>query len=186
MEENIIKTLNYDLLKPTSFDFINFFFEEIFFFIENNFTITDDKLSEYFKYLFSSCGIEIKLDCFYEKFKNTIKFTKNMLNLLKHVVLYLAKMNCHDYYLIAIKPSLLAAASIFVGMKICEQINNEEYINDYILKRICEISRHREYDLLFYSQRILHNAQNFENIFMCLENLKNVHFNYILEIKDTK
>lgn len=186
-EENIIKSLNYEMLSPTSFDFMNAYFEEIFFFIENNFAVNDETLSEYFKRLFSSCGVEIKLDyLYYEKYKNTKKFTTNMLNLLKQVVLYLTKMNCHDYSLISIKPSLLAASSIFVGMKICEQINNEEYINDFFLSKLIEISRNNEYSILFYAQKILHNAQNFDSLFNGLENLKKVHFNYILELKETK
>jgi hypothetical protein len=187
MEEKIVKTLNYDILKPTSFDFINNYFEEIFYFIENNFSINDETLCDYFKHLFSTCGIEIKLDFFYyEKFRLTKNFTYNMLHLLKNVVLYLAKMNCHDYHLIGIKPSLLAASSMFVAMKICEQINNLSYVNDYFTNKLCEISKLKEYDILHYAQKILYNAQNFDSCFCGLENLKKIHFNYIMELKDTK
>jgi hypothetical protein len=187
MEEKIVKTLNYEILKPTSFEFINYYFEEIFYFIENNFSITDETLCDYFKHLFTSCGIEIKLDFFYyEKFRHTKNFTYNMLNLLKNVVLYLAKMNCHDYHLIGIKPSLLAASSIFVGMKICEQINSLSYVNDYFTSKLCEISKLSEHEILHFAQKILYNAQNFDSCFSGLENLKKVHFNHILEMKETK
>ena len=57
-----------------------------------------------------------------EQLANVInkKYTKNMLNLLKYVCVYLAKMNCHDYQLMQKKHSLLAASTIFVAIKICD------------------------------------------------------------------
>ena len=39
MEDTIMKCLNYDILKPTTFDFMNFYFEDLFYFFENNFNI---------------------------------------------------------------------------------------------------------------------------------------------------
>ena len=57
-----------------------------------------------------------------------------MLYLLKIVCLYLTKMNCHDYEFMQNKQSLLATRTIFMAMKIYEKINEEEYINDYLMK----------------------------------------------------
>ena len=109
-----------------------------------------------------------------------------MLNLLKYVCIYLAKMNCHDYQLMQKKHSLLAASTIFVAIKICEQINKEEYINDYFTEKLNEISNNSENDIIKTAQKILYNAQNFDSKFNGLENLKKVHFNAIIELKETK
>ena len=113
-------------------------------------------------------------------------YTKNMLNLLKTVCLYLAKMNCHDYELVQNKQSLLAAATIFVAMKICEKINDEKYINDYFNDKLSKISNQDENDIIPIAQKILYNAQHFDEVFSGLENLKKVHFNAIIELKNTK
>ena len=113
-------------------------------------------------------------------------YTKNMINLLSNVCCYLAKMNCHDYNLMQLKPSLLAASTIFVAIKICEQINKEDYINDYFNTKLREISQKSEKEIIKVSQKILYNAQNFDDLFSGLDNLKKYHFDKILEIKDTK
>ena len=109
-----------------------------------------------------------------------------MINLLNYVCVYLAKMNCHDYNLMQKKPSLLAASTIFVAIKICEQINKEEYINDYFTNKLNEVSQKNESDIIKVAQKILYNAQNFDTIFNGLDNLKKVHFNAIIELKNTK
>ena len=103
-----------------------------------------------------------------------------------YVCVYLAKMNCHDYQLMQKKHSLLAASTIFVAIKICEQINKEEYINDYFTEKLNEISNNSENDIIKTAQKILYNAQNFDTKFSGLENLKKVHFNAIIELKETK
>ena len=95
-------------------------------------------------------------------------------------------MNCHDYQLMQKKHSLLAASTIYVAIKICEQINKEEYINDYFTDNLSKISNNSEHDIIKTAQKILYNAQNFDNIFNGLENLKKVHFNAIIELKETK
>ena len=95
-------------------------------------------------------------------------------------------MNCFDYNLIQKKPSLLAASTIFVAIKICEQINKEEYFNDYFVKKLCNVSSYNENDIIIYAQIILYNAKNFDTIFQDLENLKRIHFKAIIDIKETK
>jgi hypothetical protein len=95
-------------------------------------------------------------------------------------------MNYHDYSLCKKKPSLIGASTIFVAMKICEQINKEEYVNEYFSKKLTEISRKNENDIIKTAQKILHNAQNFDTIFTGLENLKKIHFNQIIDLKNTK
>ena len=178
-EEEIMKFLDYSIGLPTIWDFINIFIEEIFFVENNNYHI----------------NCKILLDYNFDDVKDKNKelsilvnklYTENMINLLKCVCVYLAKMNCHDYILMQKKKSLIAASTIFVGMKICEQINKEEYFNEYFLKRLVWISKKNESDIIKNAQKILYNAQNFESVFGNLENLKKIHFNAILSLKNTK
>ena len=179
-EDEITRYLNYNIGLPTMWDFINVFLEEIFYINCNKHQIKN----------------QILIDTYYndmttdedEELGNLInkKYTKNMLNLLKYVCIYLAKMNCHDYQLMQKKHSLLAASTIFVAIKICEQINKEEYINDYFTDKLNEISHNSENDIIKTAQKILYNAQNFDTKFSGLENLKKVHFNAIIELKETK
>ena len=84
------------------------------------------------------------------------------------------------------KQSLLAASTIFVAMKICEKINDEEYINDYFNEKLSNISQQDENNIIPIAQSILYNAQHFDEVFNGLENLKKVNFNAIIEIKNTK
>ena len=179
-EDEITRYLDYNLGLPTMWDFINIYLEEIFYINCNKHHIKN----------------KILLDTYYndisteddDELGNMInkKYTKNMLNLLKYVCIYLAKMNCHDYQLMQKKHSLLAASTIFVAIKICEQINKEEYINDYFSEKLNEISNNSENDIIKTAQKILYNAQNFDTKFSGLENLKKVHFNAIIELKETK
>ena len=181
-EEEITRFLNYSIGKPTMWDFINFFIEEIFFVNCNNHHIKSNILLETYNI------IDRKKNGLDKEFSEIINkiYTKNMINLLNHVCIYLAKMNCHDYNLMQKKPSLLAASTIFVAIKICEQINKEDYINNYFNTKLGEISQKSENEIIKVAQKILHNAQNFDTLFSGLENLKKVHFNAIIELKNTK
>ena len=163
-------------------DFINLFIEEIFFVNCNNYLIKHNVLLNNYDI------IDNKKDNIEKENSDIINkiYTKNMINLLFYISIYLAKMNCHDYKLMQKKPSLLAASTIFVAIKICEQINNEDYINKYFNNKLSEISQKDEKDIIKVSQMILNNAQNFDTLFSGLENLKKVHFNAIIELKNTK
>ena len=52
--------------------------------------------------------------------------------------------------------------------------------------KLNEISHNSENDIIKTAQKILYNAQNFDTKFSGLENLKKVHFNAIIELKETK
>ena len=179
-EDEIMRYLNYNIGLPTMWDFITIFMEEIFFINCNHHQIKNKILLENY-YQDKLSEDDVKLGSLINK-----KYTKNMLNLLKYVCVYLGKMNCHDYNLMQKKPSLLAAATIFVAIKICEQINKEEYINDYFTDKLNDISKNTENDIIKTAQKILYNAQNFDTKFNGLDNLKKVHFNAIIELKETK
>ena len=71
-------------------------------------------------------------------------------------------------------------------MKICEKINDEEYINDYYNNKLSTISKQDESNIIPIAQKILFNAQHFDEKFSGLENLKKIHFNAIIELKNTK
>ncbi len=179
-EDEITRYLDYNIGLPTMWDFINIYLEEIFYINCNKHHIKNSILLDTY-YKTNMTEEDENLAKIINK-----KYTKNMLNLLKYVCVYLAKMNCHDYQLMQKKHSLLAASTIFVAIKICEQINKEEYINDYFTDKLNEISNHSENDIIKTAQKILYNAQNFDTKFSGLENLKKVHFNAIIELKETK
>ncbi len=190
-ELEILSLIDYDLNRPTSWDFILFFIEEIFALYDNRFNISNERLREYvINYnLVKNKGSELINNSISSSGSKTIykSFTLNMINLLKHVCLYLAKMNMHDYSLIIDKhPSLLAASTVFVGLKICEQINKVEYLTDCFIKKLVQLSNRKESDIIKAAQKILHNAQNFDTVFNGLDNLKRIHFNAIIDLKNTK
>ena len=181
-EDEIMNSLNFIIGKSNIWEFINCYIEEIFYVKCNDYQINNLILIDnYCNDLKYKNEYEIKLSKIFNKL-----YTKNMINLLKKICIYLAKMNCFDYNLIQKKPSLLAASTIFVAIKICEQINKEEYFNDYFVKKLCNVSSYNENDIIIYAQIILYNAKNFDTIFQDLENLKRIHFKAIIDIKGTK
>ncbi len=183
-ETEIAELLDYNLGCPNTWDFINIFIQELFYSKANDYQINNIQLvKEYLKKDEDNLKHE-KVDADEKKFLRS--YSESLMTLLKHVAIYLAKMNCHDYQLLSKKPSLLAASTIFVALKICEQINKEEYVNDIITSKLSKISKIAESDIIKCAQKILYNAQNFEVIFSGLENLKRVHFNAIIELKQTK
>lgn len=185
-EQELARLLQYNIGLPTMWDFINLYIEEIFFVKENCFHITNKVLIEKYDDLLKSS--EEKKEEENENLKEMMNklYTCNMLNLLNHVCLYLTKMNCHDYHLMQKKPSLLAASTLYVAVKICEQINKEDYINEYFNEKLISLSKKEENEIIKTAQDILYNAQNFDTIFSGLQNLKQVHFNAIIELKVTK
>ena len=50
--------------------------------------------------------------------------------LVEKMAIYLAKMSMHDLNLSERKPSLIAVGSIYVALKICEQLKKKELINE--------------------------------------------------------
>lgn len=99
--------------------------------------------------------------------------------LIEKMCVYLAKMAMHDEGLSQRKPSLIATSSIYVALKICEQLKKKEFINSTIVHRLVSMSKLHERDILSTSQKILYLAQNFEKEFPGLDNLKTNHFKLI-------
>lgn len=190
-ESEIMKMKDFKIGRPTIWDFVTSFIEEIFITSDNNYHINSERLCDKIKdyELITKQSSKIFRNVVLEKSNPGIfkTFTPNMINLLRHVCLYLSKMNLHDYTLICNKkPSLVASSTLFVALKICEQINKEEYLSDCFIKRLSTLSQRGEQEIIKLAQKILNNAQNFDTIFSGLENLKKVHFNAIIELKHTK
>jgi transcription initiation factor TFIIIB Brf1 subunit/transcription initiation factor TFIIB len=61
--------------------------------------------------------------------------------LIEKMAIYLAKMSMHDLYLSSRRPSLLAVGSIYVALKICEQLKKKELINTYVVTSLIQTSR---------------------------------------------
>ena len=187
MEKMILECLNYDILRPYSIDFAEYFFEELFSFFENNFNIHNKYLEEYLRNFIEKLNIKICLDKFYfDKCESVKKYNEKMRNFLWLVIIYLLKMCNHDYELIQEKPSLIAASSILVGMRICEILNNENYVNELFIENLSKISKENQYNLLFYSSKILTKAQNFHKENNDIHNLYNTHFEMINQIHFTQ
>ena len=183
MEKMILECLNYDILRPYSIDFAEYFFEDLFSFFENNFNIHNKYLEEYLRNFIEKLNIKICLDKFYfDKCESVKKYNEKMRNFLWLVIIYLLKMCNHDYELIQEKPSLIAASSILVGMRICEILNNENYVNELFIENLSKISKENQYNLLFCSSKILTKAQNFHKENNDIHNLYNTHFEMINQI----
>ena len=181
-EKSIADALNYMICKPTVWEFLNLYIEELFYNDENNYNINNKLLIGIMQHKQNNLDEKQKTNNDFP----TQLYTEKMIKLLKLVVVYISKMNTHDYSLISKKPSLVASSTLFVSLKICEQINKETYVKDYFFRKITEISRKTQSEIIKCAQKILSNAQNFDVIFPGLDNLKRIHFNSIIEIQETK
>ena len=98
------------------------------------------------------------------------------------MAVYLAKMALHEMNISVRNPSLLAVGSIYVSLKICEQLRRRDLINATVVERLIAVSRMNEEQILDVSQKVLHLAQNFDKEFPGLENLKKTHFGIITQL----
>ena len=72
--------------------------------------------------------------------------------------IYLAKMSLHDSELASKMPSLLSVGSIYVALKICEQLKKQLLISTKVVKRLIIVSKMPEDQILDVSQKILYLA----------------------------
>ena len=85
--------------------------------------------------------------------------------LIEKMAIYLSKMSMHDIYLSSKRPSLLAVGSIYVALKICEQLKKKDLINSAVVHRLIKKSKMEEGEILDVSQKVLFLAQNFDKAF---------------------
>ena len=189
MEERILNTLQYDILKPTIFDFTTFFFEDLFFFYENNFNIKNKTMQNYLKEYIenNSTFIDLALRKYnFGKFDTISKFTDNLRNFLKCILIYLLKMCCQDYEIMNEKKGLISAACIIVSLKICEQINKDKYLDEFFVERLQYLSRENIYNIMELSSKILFRAQNYEKFYPGVKHLYKTHFENLTRVQNTK
>jgi len=89
--------------------------------------------------------------------------------------IYLAKMALHHEYLCTKKSSLIGASSIYVALKICEQMRQKPIMTKAILQNIVDISQLEERKLIDCSKKLLYLAQNYEKELPGLQNIKDVY-----------
>ena len=188
MEENILSTLQYDILKPTIYEFTTFFFEDLFYIYENNFTIQNKTIQNYLKQFIENHNyIDLSLRQYnYKKYEIISKFTNNLRNFMKCILVYLLKMCCQDYEIINEKKSLISASCIVVALKICEQINKDKYIDDFIMERLQFLSKENIYCIMELSSKILFRAQNYERFYPGVKHLYKTHFENLTRMQNTK
>ena len=71
------------------------------------------------------------------------------------MAIYLAKMAMHEGELSTRMPSLLAVGSIYVALKICEQLKQKDLISNEVVLRLIEVSHRKESEILDVSQKVL-------------------------------
>lgn len=84
-----------------------------------------------------------------DKFEVSPKLMEDFL--VEKMAIYLAKMSMHDYTLSQQQPSLVAVGSIYVALKICEQLKKKELISPQIVQKIIEVSKMEEDEILAVS-----------------------------------
>ena len=189
MEEKILSTLQYDILKPTIYDFTTFFFQDLFYLYENNFNIKNKTMQNYLKTFMEehSTFIDIAFRKYtLRKYEIISKFTDNLRNFLKCILIYLLKMCSQDYEIMNEKKPLISAACIIVAIKICEQINKEEYIDEFIAERIQILAKENIYNIMELSSKILFRAQNYEKFYPGVKHLYKTHFENLTRVQNTK
>ena len=189
MEEKILSTLQYDILKPTIYDFTSFFFEDLFFFYENNFNIKNPTIHNHLKQFIDTHSnyIDLALRRYnFGKYETITKFTDNLRNFIKCILIYLLKMCCQDYEIMNEKKGLISASCIVVAMKICEQINKDKYIDEFFMDRLQYLSRENIYNIMELSSKILLRAQNYEKFYPGVKHLYKTHFENLTRMQNTK
>ncbi len=81
----------------------------------------------------------------------------------------------HHENLCTKRSSLLGTASIYVALKICEQMRQTTLMTKEILSKLLKVSDIKEKELIDFSKKLLYLAQNFEKELPGLENLKTVY-----------
>ena len=93
MEKEIFQTLNYNLIKPTLYEFTMFYFRNIFYCIENFYSIKNLNLKNTLKEYIDNYNIDIfehneilLIDKYYDKWTYIEKYNENMKNYAKSIV----------------------------------------------------------------------------------------------------
>lgn len=195
-EVEILKVLKFNVYLPTIYEYSSLYSYELFILL-NEGNLRKDSLSCDNSCTVCNCsGEEIKLEelnlelkSSNEEFNKQIKqktihvesfiYNNDFILLFKSVLTYVQKLIFHDYKLTSEYPSVLAAGSIVVAFKICEQITKCSFLTNNIVVYLQEISDISNYELIVMSQNILKLCQEFEEVYKGLENLNKIHVSEI-------
>jgi len=120
LELDILKTINYKIAMPTPFDFLKVYLKQVLNIGHAGKTsINKEKKDEPVPSSDTPEGLSI---------------------LIQKMCMYLGKMALHDYDLSGKKPSLLAVGSLYVALKICEQLKKTTLISNDIVKKLVSLS----------------------------------------------
>ncbi len=118
---------------------------------------------------------------FLRRYCKVLSCEKEDKGLITRMALYLAKMSLHDYYFCNVRTSKIAISSVYVALKICEQLRKRSMLSREIVEQMVRISGYAEETILECAQKILTNAQNFDTLFPGLSNLKKTHFSGLMD-----
>jgi len=116
LELDILKSINYKIPAPTVLDFLRVYLQEVL-----------------------GIGHMGKTSLTAEE-KAAIPTSSDTPAGLNHLIykmaLYLGKMSMHDYELSGRKPSLVGIGSLYVALKICEQLKRDTLITNVIVQKL--------------------------------------------------
>lgn len=110
LELDILKSINYQIPAPTVLDFLRVYLQEVL------------GIGHVGK---TSLTAEEK-----EKIPTSSNTPEGLNHLIFKMAMYLAKMSMHDYELSGRKPSLVGIGSLYVALKICEQLKRDTLITN--------------------------------------------------------
>ena len=193
MEQKILTALNFNLLKPTLYEFAMFYFRNVFYRIENFYNIKNINLKNSLKEYIDNYNLDLfehkellLIDKYYNNWIMIEKYSENMRNYVKSIAIYLLMMCAQDYEIICEKKPLVAGAIIFVSIKICEEVNKEKYIDDYLIEKLKHLTKENQYNIMEMASRILKRIQNYEKYYPGINNFYNIYFQKLSQMKDTK
>ena len=96
--------------------------------------------------------------------------------LIEKLAIYFGKMAMHDYEMQGATPSLVAVGALYVCLKVIEHLKKVTLITKELTRKLVASSKYNEQQIAAVSQKMLHIAQHFEELFPGLENLKKSHF----------
>ena len=190
IELDLLKTIDYKIHTPTVLDFLKVYLQEVLGITVECKTLTKKKEEAALKQANkgkneteTNANVEMeeqKADAEFNKLLDDPFTSQNYL--IEKMCIYLAKMSMHSVELASRMPSLIAVGSIYVALKICEQLTHKELINVNVVTKLIQVSQMQEDDILDASQKVLYLAQNFDREFPGLENLKKTHFGIITQL----
>jgi hypothetical protein len=109
--------------------------------------------------------------------------------LIEVLGVYISKMIYHDYILSQLPPSLIAASSLYVSLKLAEKFRANagvtiKLLSERFMKSLCSMSKYPENEIISEAKKILFLSQNFERLHSGLNNLKKTHFSKISKLID--